>query len=76
MPTETSCESMKKAINALEGGSALRWDNQKRKDELLQIATQPIDRNNSLPLHAKNKIWLYSQYIMRKLSCDLIKVGL
>ena len=30
-----------------------------------------MDRINSLPLHPKNKVWLYSQYLMSKLSLHL-----
>ncbi len=64
-------------IGPLEQGESFkylgRWfnfemDNQKHKDELLQIRTQIMDRINSLPLHPKNKVWLYSQYLMSKLS--------
>ena len=45
-------------------------DNQKHKDELLQITRQVMDRINSLPIHPK-KVWLYSQYLMSKLSWHL-----
>ena len=67
-------------IRSLEEGESFkylgRWfnfemDNQKHKDELLQITTQIKDRINSLPLHPKNKVWLYSQYLMSKLSWHL-----
>ena len=67
-------------IRSLEEGESFkylgRWfnfemDNQKHKDELLQITTQIMDRINSLPLHPKNKVWLYSQYLMSKLSWHL-----
>ena len=30
-----------------------------------------MDRINSLPLHSKNKVWLYSHYLMSKLSWHL-----
>ena len=67
-------------IRPLEEGESFRYlgmwfslemDNQKHKDELLQITTQIMDRINSLPLHPKNKVWLYSQYLMSKLSWHL-----
>ena len=46
-------------------------DNKKHKEELTEVVTQIMNKIDSLPLHPKNKIMLYSRYLMSKLSWHL-----
>ena len=53
-----------------------RWfnfemNNEKHKEELTEIVAQIMNKIDSLPLHPKNKIMLYSRYLMSKLPWHL-----
>ena len=46
-------------------------DNQKHKELLLEMSSEIMNKTDSLPLHSKNKILLYSRYFMSKISWHL-----
>ena len=48
-----------------------KMDNKKHKEELTEIVTHIMNRVDSLPLHPKNRIMLYSRYLMSELSWHL-----
>ena len=67
-------------IKTIEFGESFeylgRWfnfemNNKKHKEELTEIATQIMNKMDSLPLHPTNKIMLYSPYLMSKQSWHL-----
>ena len=67
-------------IRPLEVGESFKYlerlfnfemDNKKQKDELVQITTQIMKRINIFPLHPKDKVLLFSHYLMSKLSWHL-----
>ena len=46
-------------------------NNQKYKEELLETTTTTLSNINKLPVHSKNKLNLYSKYLLSKLSWHL-----
>ena len=67
-------------IKSVEFGDSFqylgRWfnfemDNQKHKELLLEMSSEIMNKIDSLPLHSKNKILLYSRYFMSKISWHL-----
>ena len=55
------------ASNILDVG----LDNQKHKELLVEMSSEIMNKVDSLPLHSKNKILLYSRYFMSKISWHL-----
>ena len=69
-----------KPINAVEENESFkylgRWfsfsmDNSEHKKELRETLEKKLDIIHKLPLHPKNKLWLYSNYLIPKLCWNL-----
>ena len=46
-------------------------DNQKHQTELLETTTTTLNNISSLQLHPNNKLNLYNEYLLSKLTCHL-----